>query len=139
MAKAPDNNPYVILGIDYGASLSEARKAFVRRVRAVKVEPEPIYSEDEVTAALHQLEQIARDPENAVEVYRIPGNPAVFEESVGGLLSFEPAPLARRTRPLTRGEGTKLLTELAPPRIAELSRGVDDLASLNLKPYEGDS
>jgi hypothetical protein len=136
--RAADRNPYVILGIDYGANLSEARRAFVKRVRRVKGESDPTFTEDEVTAALHQLEQIARDPENAVEVYRVPGNPAVFREPSTGLFAFEAKPISRRTQTVTAVESNQFFAELAPPRIAELSRGITELASLRLKPYEGD-
>lgn len=93
-------NPYLILGVDFGASHDEARRGFVRAIRRVRSPDEQLqYSEEDVTWALHQIEQIELDPHHAVNVYRVPADPAVFSTEAHGLLNPAADPLPRSSQP----------------------------------------
>ena len=98
-------NPYLVLGIPYGASRGEARRAAVLRTRELRDLSEPPYSQADVTWALHQVEQVIDDASNAVEVYRVPASPGVLDAPSGrGLFHPEPKPMARRSESLSDAE-----------------------------------
>lgn len=90
-------NPYFILGIDYGASRDQARKASGRVIRRVRREPDALYGIEDVTWALHQVEQAIDNPESAIDYFRVPANPALFSEAEGPSLDLPPTPMARTT------------------------------------------
>jgi hypothetical protein len=90
-------NPYFILGIDYGASRDAARKASGCVIRKVKREPDAVYGIEDVTWALHQVEQAIDDPASAINHFRVPANPDLFAEAPRIVLSLPPTPLPRAT------------------------------------------
>lgn len=95
-------NPYLILGVPYGASRGEARRAAARRTRELRQREEAPYSTEDVTWALHQVEQVIDDPESAVEVFRVPAAPGILDAPSNRGLFHPPAtPLPRRSGPLT--------------------------------------
>ena len=98
-------NPYVVLGVDYGASSAAATRAFARKSRAVRADEASVYSMDDLTWALHQIEQVNTVPESALGVYRIPSHPDGFAPPPGqGLLSVHSPPLNRRTPPAAEAD-----------------------------------
>jgi len=90
-------NPYVILGVDYGASRDEARRAAGRVLRRVKHAEDSQYSVEDVTWALHQVEQAIEDPGSIISYFRVPADPTVYERRSLGADSFSAIPLERRT------------------------------------------
>jgi hypothetical protein len=92
-------NPYVILGVPFGASGEEARAGFARISRRLRQDDESPYSKEDLTWALHQVEQIITNPALAVEVYRIPASPSALTTSDVGVFSPAPHRLPRRTAP----------------------------------------
>jgi hypothetical protein len=82
-------NPYVILGVPFGAAEQSARRGFAAASRRLRDGGDAAYSMDDLTWALHQVEQIIEDPAVALNVYRIPANsdaiaidqPGVFNPS----------------------------------------------------------
>lgn len=86
-------NPYVILGLAFGASAEEARKALPSVLRRVRAGQDLAYSIEDVTWALHQIEAEALDPSQSTSIYRIPANARALQEVVpeGGAL-FKPKP-----------------------------------------------
>jgi hypothetical protein len=102
-------NPYLILGVPYGASRGEARRAAARRTRELRRREDASYSTEDVTWALHQVEQVIDDPSSAVEVFRVPAAPGILDAPSGQGLFHPPAiPLPRRTGPLTEVEFTQI-------------------------------
>ena len=98
-------NPYVILGVPYGTSRGEARRAAARRTRALRQREGAPYSTEDITWALHQVEQVIDDPESAVEVFRVPAAPGILDAPSGhGLFHPAAVPLPRRSGPLTDEE-----------------------------------
>jgi hypothetical protein len=97
-------NPYFILGIDYGASKDTARKASGRVIRKVKRDPDAVYSIEDVTWALHQVEQAIDDPASAISHFRVPANPDLFVEGSRVALSLPATPLPRTTLTPTADE-----------------------------------
>ena len=99
MAAQDRRNPYVILGIPFGSTGPEARAGFARSSRRLRQEPTAAYSQEDLTWALHQVEQILTNPQLAFEVYRIPASASALTED--GIGVFHPAPhrLERTTEP----------------------------------------
>jgi hypothetical protein len=98
-------NPYVILGIPFGASEREARAGFAKAKRRLRQDPEHPFSLEDLTWALHQVEQIILAPELAFEVYRIP---AMSTPDPVGVFNPEPHRLARATEPATPDDWDEL-------------------------------
>lgn len=92
-------NPYVILGVPFGATEEEARAGFARARRTLRGDPDVTFTNEDLTWALHQIEQLIANPELAVDVYRIPANPNVIGNETTGLFNPPPHPADRRTEP----------------------------------------
>lgn len=98
-------NPYVILGVRFGASDSEARAGFARANRRLRQSTDSVYSMEDLTWALHQIEQIIEHPDLALDVYRIPAMESKENESEKrGLFNPDPEVLTRSTPPLAEGD-----------------------------------
>lgn len=114
-------NPYLILGVPYGASRGEARRAAARRARELRQRQGAPYSSEDVTWALHQVEQVIDDPASAVEVFRVPAAPGILDAPTGQGLFHPPAvPLPRRSGPLTDEE----FAEIRHRAVASVSKSV---------------
>jgi hypothetical protein len=114
-------NPYLILGIPYGSSRGEARRAAARRTRELRQRQGSPYSTEDVTWALHQVEQVIDDPTSAVQVFRVPAAPGIFDAPSGQGLFHPPAiPLPRRNGPLTDEQ----FAEIRHRAVASVSRSV---------------
>lgn len=90
---AESRNPYVILGVPFGVTADEARRALpavLRRVRGGAVDLP--YTMEDVTWALHQIELAQSDPHVAVDVYRIPAVPGATEPQETTPQLFDPQP-----------------------------------------------
>ena len=99
MSDDPRRNPSLVLGLDFGASREEARRAFARRIRAVRRDGGR-YTTEDLTWALHTVEHATDDAHSSVEWYRVPANRTLLAAPPDGLLFNPPAPvLARRTAP----------------------------------------
>jgi hypothetical protein len=116
-------NPYLILGVPYGASRGEARRAAARRTRELRQREDAPYSNEDVTWALHQVEQVIDDPSSAVEVFRVPAAPGILDAPSGQGLFHPPViPLPRRTAPLSPEE----FTQIRHRAVAAVSKDVLD-------------
>jgi hypothetical protein len=102
-----ERNPYLILGIDFGASRQDARRRFAHAARRVRREGGRWQKED-LTWALHEVESLETNPADSVEIFRVPADPAAFEPAGEGLYKPPPVPLPRRTAP-TSGEELEAL------------------------------
>jgi hypothetical protein len=92
----PDRNPYLILGVDFGASSDDARHAFAHAARRIRRQGGAWEIED-LNWALHEIESLEANPADMVSLYRVPANPAVFEPAGEGLFKPPPVCLERRT------------------------------------------
>ncbi|MGW3283132.1 hypothetical protein ACWDR3_00640 [Streptomyces sp. NPDC001002] len=89
-------NPYLVLGVFYGAGRDEANIAFVRRTRALRrglTQGDPT----DLTWALNQIDEAKSDPASRMDVFRVPAFPEAFEGSGPGV--FEPGPEQLAARP----------------------------------------
>ncbi len=84
-------NPFLILGVDFGASADEASAAFAKAARRLRRDPDATYSLEDATWALHAIEQAEVDPVHAVDHYRVPADPGLFV-GIDALLE-EPIPM----------------------------------------------
>lgn len=92
-------NPYVILGVPFGASEEEARAGFARARRRLRRDPDAPFTTEDLTWALHQIEQLIANPELAVDVYRIPADSNAVGSEPEGIFNPAPHDLERRTEP----------------------------------------
>ena len=99
MGQGDRRNPYVILGIPFGASSEQARAGFARITRRLRQDPDSRYTKEDLTWALHQVERIITNPELAFEVYRVPASSTALITTHHGV--FHPAPhtIPRQTEP----------------------------------------
>ena len=111
-------NPYLILGVPYGASTSEAARGFARATRRLKGCPNPPYSLNDLTWALHQVEQGLETSDWAKALFRVPANPEVYSAFGYGLLRPRPISMSRLTDRSDEG----LVEELAAAAGIELLR-----------------
>lgn len=95
-------NPYLILGLDYGAAADEARAAFARCVRRIRNMSDPPFAREDLAWALHEIEHPEVEPTRSVRYYRVPANRAHLPSPQPGDL-FLPRPILmpRRTQPAT--------------------------------------
>lgn len=90
-------SPYLVLGVDYGTDAAAAAAAFARVSKRVKRDPNPPYSMEDITSALHSLEQAESNPDASVDTFRVPANPSVYPDAgLDDLLPVTP-PMARTT------------------------------------------
>ena len=90
-------NPYLLLGVDYGASPDEARRRFARAARRIRREAGSAVSIEDLNWALHEIQSRPGDPADDVATYRVPADPTVFTPAGEGLFAPPPVPLARTT------------------------------------------
>jgi hypothetical protein len=91
----PERNPYLLLGLDYGVGADEARRAFARAARRLRRSGGTEVTIEDLNWALHQIQSQDGDPFDAVGLFRVPANPAVFNPTGEGLFTPPPVPLAR--------------------------------------------
>ncbi|MFJ3305050.1 hypothetical protein ACIPSA_18385 [Streptomyces sp. NPDC086549] len=99
-------NPYLVLGVLFGAGREEANIAFVRRTRALRrglAQGDPT----DLTWALNRIDEAGGDPADRMDVFRVPALPEAFEG--GGPGVFEPGPEPLAARP---GDRRRALGEL---------------------------
>ena len=120
MSRAADRrNPYLVLGVDYGAPREEVTAAYTRRSRVARADSGYPYSIDDLVWALDEIEGIdgtgaapAAGAQSAALVFRVPADRSVYEPPSGpGMLRPEAVPLRRRSRPAPRNEIAGLITD----------------------------
>jgi hypothetical protein len=93
-----NHNPYLLLGVDYGADAAVARRSFARAARRMRrAGGEAAVSIEDLNRALHEIQQRDHDPADAVDQFRVPANPRVFRPGSTGAFAPAPRPLARAT------------------------------------------
>lgn len=103
-----DRNPYVLLGIPFGATREQANMAFARQARPLRrLGAEGRDRMTDLTWALNQIDEALQDPGTALWIYRIPHDPALLAPSGPGEFAPPPGPLPRRT-----GDSTAALAAL---------------------------
>jgi hypothetical protein len=121
-------NPYLILGIPFGASRQQANMAYARKARALRrLGEEGRTRLTDLTWALNQVDEALVHPEAAMEVYRIPADPDAFDATGEGVLSPPPERLTPRggdrsaaEEELVRAVARELLRELVRVRAGEV-------------------
>jgi hypothetical protein len=88
-------NPYLILGIPYGASREEATKAFARRTKSLRRLGAAGHSlHTDLTGALKEIEERPDHPDAAMSPYRVPADPAADLGTGAGVFAPPPERLA---------------------------------------------
>jgi hypothetical protein len=87
-----NRNPYLILGLPFGATREQATVAFARRSKALRTGGGR-GDLAELTWALQRIEAAPADPAAVMDVYRLPADPAVFADPGPGVLAPPPVPL----------------------------------------------
>lgn len=106
-------NPYLILGVDYGAPNGTANKAFARASRRLRAASDGQFSVEDLTWALQQVEHVNTDPRGSVDYFRVPADPTAYEVTpTQGIMLMPVVPLARRTGPVSEEEMSRLVAEI---------------------------
>lgn len=124
-------NPYVALGIPFGSSRDIAQAAFARRAKKLRRAPNGTELLTELTWALNQIDEVLREPEQAVGVYRVPANPAALVPTDYGLLN--PAPLLLESRYSTEQiaeSEVELRTAVAAEALRVIARELSNVTAL---------
>ena len=107
-----ERNPYLILGIDFGASKKEARRYFAHAARRLRRHGGR-WTQEDLTWALHEIESLEANPADTVSIFRVPADPTAFDPVGDGMYRPAPVPLARRTDGSSEAVLTALRTEAA--------------------------
>jgi hypothetical protein len=90
-------NPYLVLGVDYGSSPDVARQKFALAARRLRSSPNALFTVEDLTWALHELEQIGDTAPDKVDYFRVPANPDVYTKRGEGVFLPSAIALERRT------------------------------------------
>jgi hypothetical protein len=124
-------NPYIVLGIDFGTPVDEAKRAFASVSRRLRRHPDPPFTMEDVTAAEHEVKELT-DPSGSTGIFRVPADPGAYElDGSGELLALVPRNLPRRAGPSSASTAhdleARLLATKAQLLDAELAPGLDTL------------
>ena len=103
-------NPWLVLGLDYGADVSQAAPAMARRLHAIRAETDPSYDRKDLVWALNMIERIRAGTESDLEYLRLPSPewPPNLPDGATGLFRPPPAALPRSTPPVTAQAAAEL-------------------------------
>lgn len=89
-------NPYLVLGVPFGASRDEATRAFARRSKFLRrLGASGRDRHTDLTGALHEIETGGTDPAARMAPYRVPADPRTASLTSDGLFGrgvFAPPP-----------------------------------------------
>jgi hypothetical protein len=122
-------NPYVVLGIPFGASRDEASAAFAQRARGLRRTSDGAKILPDLTWALNQIDEVLKKPELALGVYRVPANPAALIPDGSGVLNPPPAQLDRRTH-ASKTDRAALLSQVGEEAVAGIRADIASRAEL---------
>jgi hypothetical protein len=106
-------NAYVLLGLPYGASPAEARRAFTRRARDARWGDRTDTDLSDLEWALARIEVEHNEPAAAFGTYRVPADPDVLRAPAGfGLLAPAPRSALRRS-PVTPDDERSVVFDAA--------------------------
>ena len=117
-----EKNPYVILGIPFGASRAEANAAFAKKAQALKREGGGLDRMTDLTWALQRIGVAIKEPATAMELYRIPADPQAFRFDRDGRARGTAASGRAPVRPLPGRGGARPRSRCPRPDRAMLRR-----------------
>jgi hypothetical protein len=121
-------NPYIVLGIDFGTPVDEAKKAFASASRRLRRHPDPPFSMEDVTAAEREVQDVT-DPAGSIGIFRVPADPGAYEvDGSGELLSLAPRNFPRQTGTSAESSAHELNARL----LAVKARCLDDALASGL-------
>lgn len=120
---------HLILGVPYGAPEKDVSRAFARAVRRLRSDVTGRFDLEDLNWALHQLEQVTEAPDVALDDFRVPADPSVYElPEAYGILNPPARRYPRRSPPsdaaTMRRVHDALIVEIAEKLRSEL-RGTD--------------
>lgn len=113
-----DRNPYILLGLPFGASRDVASRAFAQRARGLRRQANGTEHLTELTWALNQIQEAVKDPRTALHIYRVPADPGALEPDQPGVLRPGPIRMARTTAPSEQMWGALLASAQSEARAA---------------------
>jgi hypothetical protein len=87
-------NPYIVLGIAFGASRDDATKAFLRRTKSLRrlgAAGRALHTD--LTAALREIEDRPEHPDAVMAPYRVPADPDGAIGDATGVFNPPPEPV----------------------------------------------
>ncbi|WP_373070823.1 hypothetical protein [Gemmatimonas sp.] len=130
-------NPYLILGLPYGAGRAEATKALAKRSRQARRDGAFPYELEDLTWALNQVEMQIEDPVSGLDTFRVPADHEVFDLPPGpGLLRPAPQALPRRSPASTTADRQVIVDLACDDAFAELAQRMTESVAPLLAPRQ---
>lgn len=128
MDKQTQPNPYLVLGVDFGASTTAANAAFGRATRRLRKQADAPYSLHDLTAALSRIEEAQRsgDHDELAESFQVPADPEVYEvQPSEGLLLLPVQVQQRKTAALSAESIDELRNEVIDDALDVMADDLD--------------
>ena len=77
-------SPHLILGLAFGASKSDAARAFAQATRRLRSMPDPPFDLEDLNWALHAIEQRDEDPGSSIDEFRVPADASAYDVAQQG-------------------------------------------------------
>jgi hypothetical protein len=122
-------NPYVALGIPFGATRDSASAAFAAKAKGLRRRPDGTERLQVLTAALNEIDEALRDPDLALDVYRVPADPGALDPRGTGLYDPEPERMPRGPEATTE-ERQRLVDEAGDEALRALRAEIANAAEL---------
>lgn len=122
-------NPYLILGLSFGADAEDARSSFARLSRRARA-GHGSYTLDDLTWALQQVEQELGEPWEDVSLYRVPAIPEAYLPLRTIVAVPAPEPMPRQT---PSGSGRAAIERAVALELAQAS--LDQVSAQPPAPY----
>ena len=123
-------NPYVILGVDYGADPRTANLGFAKASKRVRQNANAPFDSTDITWALSQVEHAGDSASQLFSVFRIPADQAAYAVPEGnGVLRIPAKPMSRQTQPVIQERLEQLRIDAAFELLLEFVGPASDGAS----------
>jgi hypothetical protein len=127
-------NPFFVLGVDFGASGAAATVAFGKASKRVKRDPNALFGVEDLTKALNEIEQAHRDGdvEQLGHHFRVPADPQAYEvEANEGLLLLPVRKQPRKTSRLSQESITAMVDTIVAQASETFFQELED----RMEPY----
>lgn len=119
-------SPYLVLGLEFGASKRDAARAFARATRRARTMSDAPFDIEDLNWALHAVEQREEDPSTSIDDYRMPADRDAYDLPDGfGILNPEVKPYPRASLATTPADVDLLRARLVKDVAADIAKHIE--------------